>query len=56
MLMFNQILVGPTGTSIHSTSTPLAALQDKQMPDYTITMVKFLVNKTMQPRRVFRVA
>jgi hypothetical protein len=33
-----------------------AALQDKKMPDYTITMVKFLINKTMQPRRVFRVA
>jgi hypothetical protein len=56
MLMFNRILVGLTGISIHSTSTTLAALQDKQMPDYTIYMVKFLVNKTMQPSRVFRVA
>jgi hypothetical protein len=56
MLMFNRILVGLTGISIHSTSTTLTALQDKQMPDYTITMVKLLVNKTMQPRRVFRVA
>jgi hypothetical protein len=56
MFMFNRILVGLTGISMHSTSTTLAALQDKQMPDYTIYMVKFLVNKTMQPRRVFRVA
>jgi hypothetical protein len=56
MLMFNRILVGLTGISIHSTSTTLAALKDKQMPDYTIYMVKLLVNKTMQPRRVFRVA
>jgi hypothetical protein len=56
MLMFNRILVGLTGNSIHSTSPTLAAFQDKQMPDYTITMVKFLVNKTMQPRRVFQVA
>jgi hypothetical protein len=55
MLMFNWMRVGLTRISIHSTST-LAALQDKQMPDYTITMVKLLVNKTMQPRRVFRVA
>jgi hypothetical protein len=29
MLMFNRILVGLTGISIHSTSTMLAALQDK---------------------------
>jgi hypothetical protein len=58
MLMFNSILVGLTGIHIHSTSTSttLAALQNKQMLDYTITMVKLLVNKTMQPRRVFRVA
>jgi hypothetical protein len=56
MLMFNRILVGLTGISIHSTSTMLPALQDKQMPEYTISMVKLLVNKTMQPRRVFRVA
>jgi hypothetical protein len=56
MLMFNRILVGLTGISIHSTSMKLAALQDKQMLDYTINMVKLLVNKTMQPRRVFRVA
>jgi hypothetical protein len=56
MLMFNRILVGLTGISIHSTSTILDAFQDKQMPDYTITMVKLLVNKKMQPRRVFRVA
>jgi hypothetical protein len=35
MIMFNRILVGLTGISIHSTSTTLAALQDKQMPDYT---------------------
>jgi hypothetical protein len=56
MLMFNQIIVGLTGISIHSTITAIAALKDKQMPDYTITMVKFLVNKTMQPRCVFRVA
>jgi hypothetical protein len=55
-LMFNRILVGLAGISIHSTSTMLVALQDKQMPDYTITIVKLLVNKTMQPRRVFRVA
>jgi hypothetical protein len=53
MLMFNRILVGLTGISIHSTSTTLTAFQYKQMPDYTITMVKFLVNKTMQPRHVF---
>jgi hypothetical protein len=32
MLMFNRILVGLTGTSIHSTRTMLAALQDKHMP------------------------
>jgi hypothetical protein len=56
MLMFKLILVGLTGISIHSTSTTLAAFQDKQMPDYTKYMVKLLVNKTMQPRRVFRVA
>jgi hypothetical protein len=49
MLMFNRILAGLSGISIHST-----AFQDKQMPDYTIAMVKLLVNKTMQPRRVFR--
>jgi hypothetical protein len=53
MLMFNRILVGLTGISIHSTSTTLVALQDKRMPDYTINMVKLLVNKAMQPRRVF---
>jgi hypothetical protein len=56
MLMFNCIIVGLEGISIHSISTTLAALQDKQMLDYTITMVKLLVNKTMQPRCVFRVA
>jgi hypothetical protein len=56
MLMFNHILVGLPGISIHSTSKTLSALQDKQIPDYTITMVKFLVNKTMQPRHVFQVA
>jgi hypothetical protein len=56
MLMFNRIIVDLRGISIHSTSTTLAALQDKQMPDYTICMVKLLVNKTMQPRRIFRVA
>jgi hypothetical protein len=56
MLMFNSILVGLIGISIHSTSTTLAALQDKQIPDCTITMVKLLVKKTMQTRRVFRVA
>jgi hypothetical protein len=56
MPIFNRILVGLTEISIHSTSTTLAALQDKQMPNYTITMVKFLVNKTMQPRCVFQVA
>jgi hypothetical protein len=33
MLMCNHILVGLTGISIQSTSTTLAALQDKQMPD-----------------------
>jgi hypothetical protein len=53
MLMFNRILVGLTGIIIHITSTTLTALQDKQMPDYTINMVKFLVNKTMKPRRIF---
>jgi hypothetical protein len=56
MLMFNRIIVGLTGIiihSIHSTSTMISALQDKHMPDYTITMVKLLVNKAMQPRRVF---
>jgi hypothetical protein len=56
IFIFNRTLVGLTGISIHSISTTLAALQDKQMPDYTITMVKLLVNKTMQPRRVFQVA
>jgi hypothetical protein len=56
MLMFNRILVGLTGISIDSTGTMLAALQDKQMPGYTINMVKLLVNKTMQPRRVFQFA
>jgi hypothetical protein len=56
MLMFNRILVGLIGIIIHSTCTTLTALQDKQMLDYTITMVKLLFNKTMQPRRVFRVA
>jgi hypothetical protein len=55
MLIFNRILFGLAGISIHSTSMTIADLQDKQMPDYTITMVKLLVNKTMQPRRVFRV-
>jgi hypothetical protein len=54
MLMFNRILVGLTGISIRSTSTTLSALQDKQMTDYTIYMVTMLVNKTMQPRRVFQ--
>jgi hypothetical protein len=53
MLMFNRILVGLTGISIHSTSTTLAALQDKQILYYTIAMVKLIVHKTMQPRRVF---
>jgi hypothetical protein len=38
MLMFNRILVDLTGISIHNTSTKLAALQDNQIPDYTITM------------------
>jgi hypothetical protein len=56
MLMFNHILVGLAGISIKITSTTLTALQDKQMPDYTITMVKLLVNKTIQPRSVFQVA
>jgi hypothetical protein len=56
MLMFNRILFGLTGISIHSTSTMITALQDKKIPDHTITMVKLLVNKTMQPRRAFRVA
>jgi hypothetical protein len=56
MLMFNRILVGLTGISIHSTSTTLTTLQDKKILDYTINMVNFIVNKTMQPRRVFRVA
>jgi hypothetical protein len=45
MLMFNCILVGLTGISIHSASTTLTALQDKQMLDYTITMVKLLLIK-----------
>jgi hypothetical protein len=53
MIMFHHILVGLTGISIHSTSMTLTTLQDKQIPDYTITLVKFLVNKTMLPRRVF---
>jgi hypothetical protein len=56
MFMFNHIIFGLTGISIHSTSTTLAALQDNRIPYNTITMVKFLVNKTMQPRRVFQVA
>jgi hypothetical protein len=56
MLRFNRIIVGLTGISIHSTGTMLVAWQDKHMPDYTITMAKLLVNKTMQPRRVFQVA
>jgi hypothetical protein len=56
MPMFNRILVGLTGISIHSTRTTLTALQDKKMPECTITMVNLLVNKTMQPRHVFRVA
>jgi hypothetical protein len=56
ILMFNRILVGLTGISIHSTSTTLTALQYKQMPEYTINMVKLLIKKTMQPRRVFQVA
>jgi hypothetical protein len=56
LIMFNQILFGPTGISIHSTSTTLTALQDRQMPEYTITMVKLFFNKKMQPRRIFRVA
>jgi hypothetical protein len=47
MLMFNRILVGLTGISIHSTSTTLTALQDNQIPDYATTMVKLIVNKTM---------
>jgi hypothetical protein len=33
MLMFNRILVGLTGIIIPSTSTTLAALQDKKIPD-----------------------
>jgi hypothetical protein len=56
MLMFNQIIVSLTGISIHSTIMTLATLQDKKVLDYTIAMVKLLVKKTMQPRRVFRVA
>jgi hypothetical protein len=40
MLMFNRIIVGLPGISIHITSTTLSALQDKIMPEYTITMVK----------------
>jgi hypothetical protein len=56
MLMFNCIIVGLTGISIHSTSKTLTALQDKQIPDYTINMVNLIFNKTMQPIRVFRVA
>jgi hypothetical protein len=48
--------VGLEGISIHIARPTLAALQDKQMTDYTITMVKLLINKTMQQRRVFRVA
>jgi hypothetical protein len=53
MLVFNRIFVGLTGISIHSMNTMLAALQVKQMSYYTITIVKFIVNKTMQPRRIF---
>jgi hypothetical protein len=56
MLMFNRILVGLTGIRKHSTSVTFAALQDNKMPKYTITMVKLLVNKKRQPRRVFQVA
>jgi hypothetical protein len=56
IIMFNRILVSLTGIIIHSTIMTLTTLQDNQMPDYTITMVKLLVNKTMQPRCVFRVA
>jgi hypothetical protein len=52
MLMSNCILVGLPGISIHSTSTTLAALQDKQMPDYTITMVKLLVKNNATNTRV----
>jgi hypothetical protein len=55
MMLFNRLLVEMTGISSHSKSTTLATLQDKQMPDYTISMVKILVNKIMQPQRVFRV-
>jgi hypothetical protein len=55
MLMFNHILVRLTGISIHSTIRALTSLQDKQMPDYTITMFNLIINKTMQPRHVFRV-
>jgi hypothetical protein len=47
MMLFNRILVEMMGISIHSTSAILAALQDKQMPDYTISMVRIFVNKTM---------
>jgi hypothetical protein len=56
MLMFNRILVGLPGISIHITSTTLDALQNKKLLGYTINMVKLLVNKTMQPRRVFSFA
>jgi hypothetical protein len=56
MLMFNRIRVCLAVISIQSTSTTLTALQDKQMPGYTINMVKCLFNKKMQPRRVFRSA
>jgi hypothetical protein len=50
MILFNRLLVEMTRISIYSTSTTLAGLQYKQMPDYTICMVNPLVNKTMQPR------
>jgi hypothetical protein len=53
IIMLNRILVGLPGISIHSISTMLAALQYTQMLDYTITIVKLLINKTIQPRRVF---
>jgi hypothetical protein len=45
MLMYNRILVGLPVIIIHSTSTTLVDLQDKLMPDYTITMVKLIVKK-----------
>jgi hypothetical protein len=50
ILLLNPILVEMKGIMMHSTSTTITALQDKQMPYYTISMVKLLVNKTMQPR------